>query len=248
MRSGIAHVGSDVAQCVTASIGTFLASDTVIWVSVPERLIPVKENRQRAEQRRALDKIDLVIAATIDVLREYGEAGVNIKDIAAHTGVSYGAIYHHFKDRDGLIRAAQFERLRNQPGLDLEALANALDNPGDVGDFVVRIQQIADAMTDPERAKVRLVRSSVMTSATVHEELRDALTALETSIVDELHVLVKRAQDLGIADPNMNPRAAAVYLEALSYGIVLMEFMEDPPSREDLAAVLFRGFAALLAR
>lgn len=217
-------------------------------MSVPDRLIPVKENRQRAEQKRALDKIDVVLAATIQKLRDVGESGVNIKDIAAETGVSYGAIYHHFKDRDGLIRAAQFERLRNQPGMDLEALAEALDHPGDLGDFVSRIHEIAKAIVDPERAKVRLVRSSVMTSATVHPDLRDALTALETSIVDDLHALVQRAQELGIADPRMNPRAAAVYLEALSYGIVLMEFMDNPPPADDVADMLLRGFTALLAR
>lgn len=217
-------------------------------MSVPERLIPAKENRQRAEQQRALDKIDTVISATIVRLTEMGEAGVNIKEIAAETGVSYGAIYHHFKDRDGLIRAAQFERLRTQPGMDLRALAEALDDPGELGDFITSIQAIADAIADPARAKVRLVRSSVMASAMSHPELREALTALETQIVEELTDLVARAQDLGIADPDLNPRAAAVYLEALSYGVVLMEFMDDPPPPADLAAVLLRGFAALLKR
>jgi AcrR family transcriptional regulator len=215
-------------------------------VSIPERLIPVKENRQRGEQDRALKKIDLVMEATIEKLKIGGESGVNIKDIAAETGVSYGAIYHHFKDRDGLIRAAQFERLRNQPGMDLAALAKALDNPSGVVDFIGQIQEIADAIADPERAKVRLVRSSVITSSMSHPELREAFTALETSVVDELHGLVAKAQELGIADPNMDPRAAAVYLEALSYGIVLMEFMENPPSRDSVSAMLLRGFAALL--
>ena len=57
-------------------------------VSVPERLIPVKENRQRGEQDRALKKIDLVLSATIEKLKISGESGVNIKDIAAETGVS----------------------------------------------------------------------------------------------------------------------------------------------------------------
>jgi 3-hydroxyacyl-CoA dehydrogenase len=73
-------------------------------VSIPERLIPAKENRQRSEQDRALKKIDLVIDATIEKLKVHGEAGVNIKDIAAETGVSYGAIYHHFKWTSRLLR------------------------------------------------------------------------------------------------------------------------------------------------
>lgn len=217
-------------------------------MAVPERLVPAKENRRRAEQKRALEKIDAVIEVTAARLAVNGEAGVNIAEIAAETGVSYGAIYHHFKDKDGLVRAAQFHRLRSQPGMDIEALADALDDPGELGDFLDRIQAIADAIADPARAKVRLVRSSVMVSASMHPELRDALTALETQIVDELTDLVARAQELGIADPDMDPRAAAVYLEALSYGVVLMEFMDRPPSPDGLSAMLMRGFSALLAR
>jgi hypothetical protein len=130
--------------------------------------------------------------------------------------------------------------------MDLAALAKALDNPSGVVDFIGQIQEIADAIADPERAKVRLVRSSVIASSMSHPELREAFTALESSVVDELHGLVAKAQELGIADPNMDPRAAAVYLEALSYGIVLMEFMENPPSRDSVSAMLLRGFAALL--
>jgi AcrR family transcriptional regulator len=210
--------------------------------------MPARAPRQRAEQQRALDTINVVILATIKRLENGGEAAVNIKDLSAETGVSYGAIYHHFKDRDGLIRAAQFERLRQQPGGDIVALGAALDTQGDLVDFVLAIRAIAMSIADPQRAKVRLVRSSVISSSLNNPELRAALTELESGVMVELAALVAKAQELGIADPTLDPKAVAVFIEALSYGIVLMEFMEDPPTPDAVAELLFRGFTALLAK
>lgn len=217
-------------------------------MSAPERPMPARAPRQRAEQQRALETINVVILATVKRLEDGGEAAVNIKDLAAETGVSYGAIYHHFKDRDGLIRAAQFERLRQQPGGDLVALGAALDTQGDLVDFVLAIRAIAMSIADPDRAKVRFVRSSVISSSLNNPELRAALTELESGVMVELAALVAKAQELGIADPTLDPKAVAVYIEALSYGIVLMEFMEDPPTQGAVAELLFRGFTALMAR
>ncbi len=213
-----------------------------------ERIVPERAPRQRAEQQRALDTINLVLNCTIRRLERGGESEVNIKEISAETGVSYGAIYHHFKDRDGLIHAAQFERLRRQPGGDVIALGAALDSHADVVDFVSQVRAIADSIADPQRAKVRLVRSSVISSSLNNSELRTALTDLESGVMKQIADLVRRAQELGIADPSLDAKAVAVYIEALSYGIVLMELMEDPPSPEAVAELLFRGFVALLAQ
>ena len=210
--------------------------------------VPARAPRQRAEQQRALDTINVVLLATVQKLENGGEAAVNIKDIAAETGVSYGAIYHHFKDRDGLIRAAQFERLRQQPGGDIVALGVALESHGQLVDFVLAIRAIAMSIADPQRAKVRLVRSSVISSSLNNADLRAALTELESGVMEQLAHLVANAQELGIADPALDPKAVAVYIEALSYGIVLMEFMEDPPTPDAVAELLFRGFTALLAK
>ena len=213
-----------------------------------EPLLPVKQKRQRAEQKRAMEKIHTVISEAIAVIEREGEAGVNLKEIAASTGVSYGAIYHHFGDRDGLIQAAQFERLRRQPGMDLESLEAALNNKGTAVDFVSRIQQIADDIADPSRGAVRLERASVIASSLSRPDLRAALEELEDDVYQRLRNLIIEAQKLGLADPSLDPGAAAIYLEALSFGVVLMEFVENRPSPAALSNLIFRGFAALLAQ
>lgn len=216
-----------------------------------EHLLPERPPRQRAPQRRALDKIDAVVEAAVRVVEAEGETAVRIADISAETGVSYGTIYHHFGDRDGLIRAAQFARLRSQPAQDLDALAAALDRHASGtggGDFVEAILQISRAIADGSRRDVRMMRTSVLAAAQGRPELFGAVQELETKILDDLAELVRRAQQAGIADPDLDPHAAAIYLEAIAYGIVLREYCDRPHDPEALAQVIFRGFAALLAR
>lgn len=145
----------------------------------PDHLLPKGPSRQRAVQQRALDTIDAVIAETVRLLETEGESAVRIATISEATGVSYGAIYHHFRDRDGLLRAAQFARLRDQPRLFTGPLAAAFDaidqGTGDVAELIDRIRSIARAIVDPARQKVRLVRISVLAAAETRPELREAV-------------------------------------------------------------------------
>ena len=91
-----------------------------------DHLLPSRAPRQRARQNRAIEKIDALIEATVRVLETEGEAGVRVAAICDRVGVSYGSVYHHFGDREGLIRAAQFARLRAQPGQDIAAQQSRL--------------------------------------------------------------------------------------------------------------------------
>lgn len=201
-------------------------------------------------QRRAVDTIDAVIEETIRVIETEGEVAVRIANISAATGVSYGAIYHHFQDRDGLIRAAQFARLRSQPRLFTSPLADAFDQieqgSGDVAALIESIRQIARAIVDPERQQVRLARISVLAAAQSRPELHEAVVDLERRIMVEVRDLVARAQHLGVVSSDLDPLAVATYLEAVAFGVVLQAFFGEVPDAEALADVVFRSFASLV--
>lgn len=216
----------------------------------PEHLLPKRPPRRRAVQQRAIDTIDAVINETVRLLETEGENAVRIADISAVTGVSYGAIYHHFRDRDGLIRAAQFARLRDQPRLFTGPLANAFDaieqGSGDVAEVIERIRAIARVIVDPARQKVRLVRISVLAASETRPDLREAVVELERRIMLEVRDLVARAQQLGLVSHDLDPLAVATFLEAVAFGVVLQEFFGEQPDAEAVAEVVFRSFAALV--
>jgi AcrR family transcriptional regulator len=155
-----------------------------------EHLLPARAPRQRARQNRAIEKIDALVEATVRVLETEGEAGVRVAEICDQVGVSYGSVYHHFGDREGLIRAAQFARLRAQPGQDIASFASALND--DAASFVDSLMEICRSIASAERGPVREVRTSVLASTHGRPELRGPVDELETKVMDDLEEVVIR--------------------------------------------------------
>ncbi len=209
-------------------------------------LLPERGPRVRARQQRAIDKIDALIEATAAALEREGEAGVRIAEICDVTGVAYGTVYHHFGDRNGLIRAAQFARLRDQPGQDIAAFADALNGDDPTENFVIQLLDICRGLADPARGPVRLVRTSVLTTAQHDPEFLPAVTELETQVMTDLVVTIDQAKAAGIADPALDSLALASYIAAVAYGLVLIEFNEHRPDQEHLAEVILRGLTAFM--
>ena len=211
-----------------------------------DHLLPERGPRVRARQQRAIDKIDALIEATAAALEREGEAGVRIAEICDVTGVAYGTVYHHFGDRNGLIRAAQFARLRDQPGQDIAAFADALNGDDPTANFVTQLLDICRGLADPARGPVRLVRTSVLTTAQHDPEFLPAVTELETQVMSDLVATIDRAKAAGIADPSLDSLALASYIAAVAYGLVLIEFNEHRPDQDHLAEVILRGLAAFM--
>ena len=72
----------------------------------------VKSRIQQKEETRAR-----ILQCALDVFAERGFAGAGVRDIASAAGVNHGLILYHFKDKDGLWRAAVdflFERLHDE--------------------------------------------------------------------------------------------------------------------------------------
>lgn len=210
-----------------------------------EVLLPKRPPRRRAVQDRAVRSVQAAIDATVELLETRGEAGVRIADIAQRSGLSHGAIYHHFGDRDGLIQAAQFARLSNQPAADIRALREAAEAATSREEFLDLIGLIAVAIASPDRAQVRLVRASVITAASHRPELEMALRQLESEIAEDLIEVLELAAERGWLAPDIDPVAAAAVLEAISFGLILQEFIERSPDEQSLASTLGFIFASM---
>ena len=211
-------------------------------------LLPRRPPRQRAQQQRAKDKIDTVVTAAVDVLERKGEAGVHITEISRRTGVSYGAIYHHFGDRDGLIRAAQYARMRSQPLAELDALRDALKAIEDSSEFNACIDSMCQSIASSDHRHDRLVRASAIAAAIDRPQLRAALIDVESELAMQWESVLTLAQQHGVADDALDPLAMAVFIEAVAFGVVLMELLETRPDPEHLGAVLRRGLTAVLTK
>jgi AcrR family transcriptional regulator len=86
--------------------------------------------RSSGRRKRTYHHRDLrnaLVAAALDALPEVGAAGLSLRDIARRAGVSPGAPYHHFRDKDALLAAVAGECAQHL----LDALEAAVAEAGE---------------------------------------------------------------------------------------------------------------------
>lgn len=65
----------------------------------------VENMRKIPRQSRARDTVDVVLEAAAQLLEASGEAGFNTNAVAERAGVSIGALYRYFPDKQAILRA-----------------------------------------------------------------------------------------------------------------------------------------------
>lgn len=76
------------------------------FMSVPDADRPTAEAGERPESEERPGADERIVAATLQLLRDRGPAGVNVEAVAAASGVAKTTIYRRYADRDALIVAA----------------------------------------------------------------------------------------------------------------------------------------------
>ncbi|MEE2032929.1 TetR/AcrR family transcriptional regulator [Rhodococcus chondri] len=103
---------------------------------------------------------------------EYGYDGATVRRLEEITGLSRGAIFHHFKDKDGLFLAlAQADNKRMADvaatqGL-VQVMRDMLASPERFDWLGTRLEITRRLRTDPEFAKAWTQHSAELTEATV---------------------------------------------------------------------------------
>ena len=218
-----------------------------IHINGGESLAHQRDDRQRSPQDRAKQTVRRLIDATVALIVDEGETAVTIERVALATGLSRGAVYHHFEDRDALVRAAQFDRLAQQPLGDIGALRAAIRAARTTADFIAVVELLALAICEPSRHAVRVVRAGVMGSSSSHPDLAQALRGLETSIADDLADVIREGQERGFVTRSLDAAAIAAVIESVAFGLLIVEFTAHQPERHDLANAVSSAFLAFLA-
>ncbi|MEE2056127.1 TetR/AcrR family transcriptional regulator [Rhodococcus artemisiae] len=103
---------------------------------------------------------------------DFGYDGATVRRLEIATGLSRGAIFHHFKDKDGLFLAlAQEDAERmadvaSNEGL-VQVMRDMLSSPEQFNWLGTRLEITRRLRTDPEFAKAWTQRSAELTEATV---------------------------------------------------------------------------------
>lgn len=140
------------------------------------------QEERRTHTRRAL------IAAARRLFAEKGYAGTGTPEIVAAAGVTRGALYHHFADKEALFGAVVEEEHLLMAMTINAATADSDEEPGPIRALISGGDAFLDAMQDPGRRQILLIDApAVLGRAAVDAiDARHGLQTLVTGLRDAM--------------------------------------------------------------
>ena len=140
---------------------------------LPLEVVPVnrdKGHRRTQAERSATTRTALLTAAR-QLFTERGYAGTGREDIAAAAGVTRGALYHHFPNKEAVFRAV-FEDLEGEM---MEHVLVAADKATDpLGQIRLGTEAYLDAALDPAVQRILLTDAPAVLPLAVRHEVAEA--------------------------------------------------------------------------
>lgn len=181
---------------------------------------------------------DAIIAATMRVIEESGEASVRVTEVAREAGVTQGMVSYYFKDREGLISEANIERFRTTVGEDNTFIVEAARRMQSRDEFFALLQAVTRAIVSEDRAPNRRVRTSVIGSIANRPDVRATVATVLADLVSQTEEIVRVAAEKGLTHTTLHPRAIAEIIMSYTQGLVVADLDPQCPPREELARVI----------
>ena len=197
------------------------------------------------KQDRAKETVALVIEATAKTIRHSGEASVRVQDISKATGVSIGSIYHHFGDRDGLIRAAYVQDFASTVGRDILQVriwANSLHSFEELEQQYSAMQKFLKKHFANQAA---LRRVAIVGNTSGRPELHQALAEVQNELTGNLAEVMKLLQARQMLKPTVHPRAAAAVILGMLFGRIIGDLDTQPVSDHEWNNAMITCFSGL---
>jgi TetR/AcrR family acrAB operon transcriptional repressor len=169
-------------------------------------------------------------SVAIDCLARHGYAGTSIDRIAREAGVTKGAVYYHFRDKEELVFAAVKDRI----GGFNRSVVEQVDD----GDALTALRRVVDAcffhatVSNHRRFIITLMVEALDTNPRLSEQFRAVLRTMRAFLAD----IVRRGQASGAFRADVVPEAAAAAIAGGIMGAEIQHYQD--PEQVDLRAVL----------
>lgn len=199
------------------------------------------------KQSRAKETVSVVIDAARRAMKRAGESAVRVQEISSETGVSIGSIYHHFGDREGLIRAAYVGQFSEVVKSDIERLRTWSVKIESADDLRAHYDEMLEFLAKHFELMPLAERAATVGSALGRKDLRDALAEVHTRLTDGLTEVMQNLARAGVLKQHLVPRAAAQVILGLLHGRVLAELdNDDTISNEEWNKAALSAFSGLV--
>src|SRR5258705_13501791 len=172
-----------------------------------------------------------LLAAAIDCFARFGYQGTSIDRIARHAGVTKGALYYHFRDKEELL----FEAVTGRVG---EFEHHVLAEVGPANDALASLKRVIDAcffhatVSNHRRFIITLMIEALDTNPQLSVEFRSILRRMRAFLAG----IVRGGQQQGVLRRDVAPEAVPALVAAGIIGAEVQHYQD--PEQIDLRGVL----------
>lgn len=185
---------------------------------------------KRPAARRLLD-------ATMDAIDAHGEGAVRVQDIVDAAGVPVPILYRHFGNREGLLQAAQIERMVGELEAELAEIRNAFAAVQDAARFRSLFEQMLSVVNAADRRMARWRRVNIVGSTYGRPRLAERVHEVQQRFVDGLADVVRDAQQQGWVRTDLDVHAFSAWFVGQTLGRVVIELGGSTDSDEAWNAI-----------
>src|SRR5499427_3945016 len=172
-----------------------------------------------------------MLAAAIDCFARHGYQGTSIDRIAREVGVTKGALYYHFRDKEDLLFAAVTERVG-------EFERKVLRDAEPARDALTTLRRVVDAcffhatVSNHRRFIITLMVEALDTNPALSVEFRNILRRMRVFLAD----VVRQGQQRGALRQDVSADAAAAAIAGGIMGAEIQHYQDR--EQVDLRTIL----------
>lgn len=169
-----------------------------------------------------------ILDETIRIIEASGEASVRVHDIEVAVGVTAPSIYHFFGSREGLVVAAQAERLLRSLDDFNDMSVVILSRVSNRAELREAVSEILALIYEPSRSVSRQQRIFALGSAEGRPDLAVAIGEAARSFLHRLAASFQTYKDKGWIRQDLDLEAFMQWLAGQILGRIYIEIGREP--------------------
>jgi AcrR family transcriptional regulator len=196
-----------------------------------------------ASTTKSVDTRRSLVAAGRELFGARGYASASVEEVVRQAGVTKGALYHHFKDKDDLFRAVVEDVKEDVTKVVGAKFLEAAEEPDPLITVVRGCMALVDAHGDPSVQRIAILDARGVLDAPTR---RDLANRYEVAVI---RGALRRAMRRGVIDPQPLAPLAHMIAGALAEACALIAEADDEVrARDEVCVVVERLLDGLRPR
>jgi AcrR family transcriptional regulator len=169
-----------------------------------------------------------IIAVVAGIIKKKGVGALHIDDVLEATGLTRGAVYHHFENVDDLREHALLAIYSEGVATNIDFIRNVVSTSKSFNEFRAGVLEANVLYSENRRLReVRKLRAHALAVATPNGRLAEGLEVEQRRLTDEYVAVITEAKAKGWVRKDVDPRALAVFIQAYSFGVIVDDAAGD---------------------